>query len=228
MVLGISVTGVRRALVWAAATVVAAMLEAGLVPVLGEAATAAREGSRAALPFDDALVWGSAAVAAAVTAWLWLVTTMVTADALRGRPPRRRRGVPEGLRRAVLVLGGAAVTSGLAAPALAGGGAPGPEVLVGLRLPERVGVAPHVVASPSSGPSTRPAAHIVVSPGDSLWSIAADHLGPETTAEEIALAWPRLYAANRDVIGPDPAVIQPGQHLIVPPLLPEGDGRVLG
>jgi len=218
---------VRRALVWAAATIVAATVEAGLVPVLGEAATAARGGSLTATPFDDALVWGSAVVAAAVTAWLWLVTTVVTADAWRGLPPRRRRGVPEGLRRVVLVLGGAALTSGLAAPALAGGGAPGPEVLVGLRLPERVGVAPGVVATPASRPSTHPPAQVVVSAADSLWSITADHLGRRTTAEEIAEAWPRLYAANRDVIGPDPAVIEPGQHLVLPPLLTEGDGRVL-
>ena len=225
MVLGISATGARRALVWAAATVVAAALEAGLVPVLGEAATAARGGSLAATPFDDALMWGSAVVAAGVTAWLWLVTTVVTADAWRGQPPRRRRGVPEGLRRVVLVLGGAALTSGLAAPALAGGGAQGPEVLVGLRLPERVGVAPAVVAT--AGPGTHAAAQVVVSPGDSLWSITADHLGREATADEIAAAWPRLYAANRGVIGPDPAVIEPGQHLVLPLLLTEGDGHDL-
>ena len=54
-------------------------------------------------------------------------------------------------------------------------------------------------------------------PGDTLWSLAADRLGPEATTAQITAAWPRLYAANRDVIGPDPAHIEPGQHLTLPP-----------
>lgn len=57
---------------------------------------------------------------------------------------------------------------------------------------------------------------VVVRPGDSLWAIAARHLGPEASAQDVAEAWPRWYAANRDLIGPDPDLILPGQRLAVP------------
>lgn len=57
---------------------------------------------------------------------------------------------------------------------------------------------------------------VVVRRGDTLWSIAARALGPEATDAEIAHEWPRWYAANRDVIGDDPDVLQPGQSLVPP------------
>lgn len=58
--------------------------------------------------------------------------------------------------------------------------------------------------------------HAVVRRGDTLWSIAARHLGPSATAAEIAVEWPRWYAANRETIGPDPDLIIPGE-LLQPP-----------
>lgn len=62
---------------------------------------------------------------------------------------------------------------------------------------------------------------VTVRRGDTLWSIAAGQLdGP--TAEQIAAAWPRWYAANRDVIGPDPDLIRPGQQLHRPSTSSEG------
>jgi nucleoid-associated protein YgaU len=91
------------------------------------------------------------------------------------------------------------------------GPASGPEVLRGLRLPGRVSVEPVPVAVSTATPR-----QLVVRRGDSLWSLAARTLGPGATPSEIAAAWPRLYAANRDVVGPDPARIEPGQHLTVP------------
>ncbi len=57
---------------------------------------------------------------------------------------------------------------------------------------------------------------VVVRRGDTLWDIAARHLGPGASAEEIAREWPRWYAANSSVIGPDPDVLFPGQ-LLQPP-----------
>ena len=57
----------------------------------------------------------------------------------------------------------------------------------------------------------------VVRRGDTLWDIAAARLGPGATAGDIAAAWPRWYAANRRLIGPDPSHIVPGQRLIPPP-----------
>ncbi|MCP1414712.1 LysM peptidoglycan-binding domain-containing protein [Paenarthrobacter sp. A20] len=58
---------------------------------------------------------------------------------------------------------------------------------------------------------------VVVEAGDTLWSIAASRLGPFATDVDIALAWPKWYAANRTVIGGDPSVVLPGQ-VLRPPL----------
>jgi LysM repeat protein len=57
---------------------------------------------------------------------------------------------------------------------------------------------------------------VTVRAGDSLWSLAATHLGSAATTAQIATAWPRWYAANRKVIGADPALIHPGQRLRPP------------
>jgi nucleoid-associated protein YgaU len=61
-----------------------------------------------------------------------------------------------------------------------------------------------------------PEDEVVVHRGDSLWSIAARRLGPGASDAEVAAAWPRWYAANRAVIGPDPDLVLPGQRLRVP------------
>ena len=53
--------------------------------------------------------------------------------------------------------------------------------------------------------------------GDTLWSIAAAHLGRGATDAEVAAEWPRWYEANRAVIGDDPDDIVPGQQLQAPP-----------
>lgn len=55
-----------------------------------------------------------------------------------------------------------------------------------------------------------------VEPGDSLWRISADLLGPGADAGDVAALWPGIYAANRDAIGPDPSIIMPGTELVVP------------
>ena len=56
----------------------------------------------------------------------------------------------------------------------------------------------------------------VVRRGDTLWDVAARHLGPRGSAAAIAREWPRWYAANRALIGPDPHHIEPGQRLRPP------------
>ncbi len=58
--------------------------------------------------------------------------------------------------------------------------------------------------------------HIVVQRGDTLWSIAARHLGPAATTPQISAGWHRWFAANRQVIGDDPNAITPGQVLRPP------------
>jgi nucleoid-associated protein YgaU len=57
---------------------------------------------------------------------------------------------------------------------------------------------------------------VVVSSGDSLWSIAARTLRPHAGAAAITRTWHRWYAANRGVVGRDPGLIYPGQHLRAP------------
>lgn len=73
---------------------------------------------------------------------------------------------------------------------------------------------------PRTDQPVRPAHQVVVHRGDSLWAIAARHLGPDPSEAEIAEAWPAWYAANRHVVGADPDLLLPGQVLSVPS---EGD-----
>lgn len=56
----------------------------------------------------------------------------------------------------------------------------------------------------------------VVRRGDTLWDVAARHLGSDATAADIAREWPRWYAANHAEIGPDPGLLHPGQVLHAP------------
>jgi nucleoid-associated protein YgaU len=199
MTLGIGVARGRCVAVWGAATMGAGGLVAGSLPV-----ALAGPGDS----FDVALVWGCAGAVAAATCWLWVVATVVTIDALRGLETVRRRGIPAVVRTALLVLGGAAIAGGLASPVVAVGQGPvGPHVLAGLRLPERVAVGP-AAGAPVVTPAVR---EVRVAPGDTLWDIAARRLGA-------GASWPAIYALNRDVIGPDPGVIRPGQRLALPSL----------
>jgi Tfp pilus assembly protein FimV len=57
-----------------------------------------------------------------------------------------------------------------------------------------------------------------VESGDTLWDIAAGHLGPaERSAATIHRYWQQVYRANRSVVGADPDVIHPGTRLEVLP-----------
>ena len=68
---------------------------------------------------------------------------------------------------------------------------------------------------PSPGAQPASAQHVVVAPGDSLWSIAAAHLEHPGPAR-VSASWPRWYAANRAEIGADPNHIVAGQVLDIP------------
>lgn len=90
--------------------------------------------------------------------------------------------------------------------------------LAGLRLPDR----------PSDGPTASPSrahpdlrapvpASVVVRPGDCLWSLAAS--APDVDADDDAQVARRvrwMWEHNRAVIGDDPDLIHPGQHLRTP------------
>lgn len=54
---------------------------------------------------------------------------------------------------------------------------------------------------------------VVVRRGDTLWDLARRDLGHDAPDAEVAEVWPQWYAANRQVIGPDPGRLRPGQIL---------------
>ncbi len=65
---------------------------------------------------------------------------------------------------------------------------------------------------------TRGTERVVVVPGDSLWSISREQLGPNATPQQVATAVERIYALNRNQIGGDPNLIFAGQKLSLPPI----------
>jgi len=103
---------------------------------------------------------------------------------------------------------GAGAVTDLPPPEWTPGPPPAPP---GLR-PGHIGL---VSPTPTRGHSVED--HVVVRPGDSLWTIAARYLGPHASAEAVARDWPRWYDANRAVIGGDPDLVRPGQLLVPPP-----------
>jgi hypothetical protein len=132
----------------------------------------------------------------AVAGWAVLVVSMASIPGLRGLAvvltPRLLRGV---------LL--ASVAGSLTIP----GARADDRGVDGLRLPDRP-----VVAASSTSASDR----VVVEPGDTLWAIARDRLGPRADVATIAHACDRWHRGNRDVIGPDPDLIHPGQRLVPP------------
>lgn len=69
---------------------------------------------------------------------------------------------------------------------------------------------------PAVAPNSDAGRTHVVAAGDTLWDIAARHLGD-------GARWPEIYAANRDVIT-DPNLIHPGQELRIPTPAPDVQG----
>ena len=58
---------------------------------------------------------------------------------------------------------------------------------------------------------------VTVRPGDSLWTLSSARLGPFASDVDIALDWPLIYQANRNIIGANPHLLRPGQVLQLPP-----------
>ncbi len=78
-------------------------------------------------------------------------------------------------------------------------------------------VNPPTQSTPQTPATPLPSSQVViVQPGDSLWSITSQRLGPSATDAEVAVEWPYWYRSNRRVIGSDPGVLHPGQRLVVP------------
>lgn len=65
--------------------------------------------------------------------------------------------------------------------------------------------------------ATTPLQPATVMPGDSLWSIAAGRLPPESSAIEIDTGWRAWYLTNQTLVGPDPDLLEIGWVLMPPP-----------
>jgi Tol biopolymer transport system component len=63
----------------------------------------------------------------------------------------------------------------------------------------------------------RPERTVIVKPGDSLWSISEQRLGPEASPQRVYDHTYQMYALNRKRIGADPNLIFAGQRLSLPP-----------
>jgi hypothetical protein len=68
------------------------------------------------------------------------------------------------------------------------------------------------VWQPAPEPSTT---RLVVEPGESLWSISEEHLGPGATPEQTAYEVNRIFELNRERIGEDPNLIFPAQEFVL-------------
>lgn len=221
-------TVLRCAAVWCAATLGAGALTGWALTELQDAPAAVGTGF-VGQPFDRLLVWVCAAALVVCAAWLWLVTSLVVAEALAvharddAPAPGPHRGVPAPVRHAVLAACGLAVL-GVGAPALATPGSihvdradRDASVVSGLPLPERPAgdLRPPSPAPAEQLPGSRPTRYVVRA-GDSLWAISRDQLGPGTTPARTTTYVEHLHALNQSVIGADPDLIQPGQQLRMP------------
>lgn len=150
-----------------------------------------------------------------LVAWLVLTALLTAGGQLRGPLGRLSDGLascvaPAVVRRGVAVALGIGVALGTAGTASA--------------APARPAAATQAVAPldwplaqlPTSAPVPSPTTDVVVRPGDTLWALAAQELPPGATAQQVAARWPAWWSANRDVLGDDPGLLHPGQHLRPP------------
>ena len=173
--------------------------------------------------FSDLLIAVAGWALAVCAAWAALIVLAALVEAATGGRWRATTwvGCPPALRRTLLALLGVALASAPAqvsaqvtASALGAGSGAGSGAATGVRRspPE---LALPVPSRPSGG--LRAGHPVVVRPGDSLWRLAAARLPSTATAAEVCALVERLHADNRDVIGPDPDLIRPGQRLVAPP-----------
>jgi hypothetical protein len=156
-------------------------------------------------------------------AWGWgtLGLLLTAASAAPGAGGALARGIsrwvlPAGLRSTA----GLALGVGLVVAAPAAVAAP-PATPSAVSVPDWPGGDPaSAPAAPPDWPTASPrAAQHTVVPGECLWLIAEDQLrdlGRDPTDAEVERAVDRWWAANRDVLGPDPDLIHPGQVLTPP------------
>lgn len=146
-------------------------------------------------------------------------SALLASCALGGRSARLAARLLPGAVRGLLVAGAAGgLGIGLTTSAHAASDprderlAGAPTRLDGLRLPDR----PVLGTLPAAAPAEPADAAVVVARGDCLWRLAAEELGPTASPADIAARTRAWHEHNRDVIGPDPDLLIPGQRLDTP------------
>lgn len=171
-----------------------------------------------------ALVGAVALTAWALVGWLLLAAAVTAAGHLPGVAGRvtaaiARRVAPQAVRRAVEVALGLAVTGAVLGTSPASASDPSQPVDTAARGVVSLDWGATPSATPSAPPAAPTPAAVVVAPGDSLWSLAEQHLAQqqaEPSDADVAASWPSWWAANRDAVGPDPHLIRPGTSLVPP------------
>src|ERR687894_378617 len=76
-------------------------------------------------------------------------------------------------------------------------------------------------SAPSESTPSEGTPSVVVRPGDSLWSISEERLGPDASPRRVMRGAERIHALNRERIGADPALVLAGQELTIPRAMSE-------
>ena len=189
---------------------------------------------------ETLVVWVLGIAALVLLAWSLLCSACAHVALLRVAPPAARAAARffvsrcgTRLARSLLARAGASALIGSAlvtgAPAAASLAAPQEQTSPAVSLTwadtpgttsldqEATQTAPATLPAPAQDAPTLPAS-ITVAPGDSLWSIAAS-LRPDADDARIDATWRAIHAANSESVH-DPALIYPGQSLIIPQDLP--------
>lgn len=171
---------------------------------------------------DDVVALALVATGTVTAGWYALTALGWAACSLARLGGRRWAGAERALARHGAPLLRRALATGLGVT-LSGAASWGVATADPVGVPDDLGWRPAAVAGPAHPESAAtPGKAHVVRPGDTLWEIARDELeaaGRRAEPADVALAWPRWYAANADVVGPDPDLIRPGQ-VLVPPSMP--------
>lgn len=221
---------VRRAVAAMALLMLGAMVLSWAAPQPGTLVAAFRhpQGWVGAHGVDAAIMTVAVAVSWLLLGWLALGVVVSLAGQLPGLAGWMARSLaaavlPRAIRQAVTVALGVGLVTAGASAAAADTGSAGPGAAAsapGATVDWPVQPAPPPVPPPVYGgpPGIGDPVDgaIVVARGDSLWALASDRL-PGAAVAQIADAVTAWYQANRDVIGPDPDLIYPGQLLVPPP-----------
>lgn len=178
--------------------------------------------------FEDALEALCAAVTVLCWAWLQLSAVLVASTAVAGACRAHRvaalagrasgRAVPDALRRLLLAACGIALSAGTVVLPASAATRSVPDTLPATRAAERIAPDLDGLALPDRQPGivVEPSRWVTVHPGDSLWAIARRMLPAGADDHRVSVAWQRIAAANRTVLGDHPDLIHPGTRLRVP------------